>query len=97
MLERPSLFIALTVGSCSRGAPRASLDAPEDLSKEALCQVAFGQLQDGVPGVLDKAAAGLEQPLMQARQRPAADGEPRLYAMTALPSLIPCSDGPRGL
>ena len=33
--------------------PRESLDAPEDFPKEALCQVAFGQLQDEVPGMAD--------------------------------------------
>ena len=48
--------------------PCESLDAPEDSPKEALCQVAFGQLQDEVPGVPNEAAAGLEQPLLQARQ-----------------------------
>jgi hypothetical protein len=47
---------------------RESLDAPKDLPKEGLCQVAFGQLRDEVPDVPNEAAAGLEQPLLQARQ-----------------------------
>jgi hypothetical protein len=34
-----------------------------------LSQVAFGQLQDEVPGMSDQTAAGLEEPLLQARQR----------------------------
>ena len=55
--------------------PRELLDAPEDLPKEALCQVAFGQLQDKVPGMPDEAPARLEQSLLQARQGPALDGE----------------------
>jgi len=36
--------------------------------------VAFGQLQEEVSGVSDEAPAGLEQPLLEARQRPALDG-----------------------
>ncbi len=55
--------------------PRESLDAPEDLPKESRCQVARGQLQDEVPGVPNEAATGLEQPLLEARQRPVLDGE----------------------
>jgi hypothetical protein len=38
--------------------PRESLDAPENLPKQAPCQVAFGQLQDEVPGMSDEAPAG---------------------------------------
>src|SRR5712692_5835489 len=37
--------------------------------------MAFGQLQDEVPGMSDEASAGLEQSLLQARQRPALDGD----------------------
>ncbi len=55
--------------------PRESLDAPEDLPKQAPRQGALGQLEDVVPGVPDQAPAGLEQPLLQARQGPALDGE----------------------
>ena len=55
--------------------PRKSLAAPEDLPKGAPRQVAFGQLEDEGPGMPDRAAAGLEQPLLQARQEPALDGE----------------------
>jgi hypothetical protein len=54
--------------------PREPLD-PEDLPKEALRQVAVGQLEDEVPGMPDQAAAGLEQPLLQARQRPTLNGK----------------------
>jgi hypothetical protein len=42
--------------------PRESFDAAENLPKETPCQVAFGQLEDVVPGMPDQAAAGLEQP-----------------------------------
>jgi len=40
--------------------PRELLDASEDLPKEALRQVAFGQLEDKVPRMPDEAPAGLE-------------------------------------
>jgi hypothetical protein len=33
--------------------PRESLDAPEDLPKQALRQVALGKLEDEVPGMLN--------------------------------------------
>ncbi len=36
--------------------------------------MAFGQLEDEVPGVPNETPAGLEQALLQARQRPALDG-----------------------
>jgi hypothetical protein len=55
--------------------PRESLDAPENLSKQALRQVAFGQLEDTVQRMPDEAPAGLEEPLLEARQGPALDGE----------------------
>jgi hypothetical protein len=48
--------------------PREALDASKDLPEEASRQVAFGQLQDEVPGMPDKSPAGLEYPLLQARQ-----------------------------
>jgi len=73
--------------------PRESLDAPKNLPKEAPRQVVLGQLEAEVPGMLDQAAAGLEQPLLQARQRPALDGQ----GLAALPSLIHCSAVPRWL
>jgi hypothetical protein len=41
--------------------PRAPFDALENLSKEAPRQVAFGELQDEVPGMADQAPTGLEQ------------------------------------
>ena len=37
--------------------------------------MALRQLQDEVAGMADEPPAGLEQPLLQARQRPALDGE----------------------
>ena len=43
--------------------PRESLDTRENLTKQALCQVAFGQLEDEVAGMPDEAPAGLEEPL----------------------------------
>jgi hypothetical protein len=55
--------------------PRESLDAPEDLPKHVSRQVALGQLEDEVPRMPDEAAAGLEEPLLEARQGPALDGE----------------------
>src|SRR5713226_3441132 len=55
--------------------PCEPLDAPDDLRKQALSQLAFGHLQDEVPGMSDEASAGLEEPLLQARERPALDGE----------------------
>ena len=54
--------------------PRESLDAPENLPKEAPGQVALGELQGEVPGVSDEPRAGLEEPLLEARQRPVLDG-----------------------
>ena len=56
------------VGSRSRRMPRESRDATEDLPKERRCQVALGQ-------PADEATAGLEQPLLEAREGPALDGE----------------------
>src|SRR5207245_9061117 len=55
--------------------PRESPDARDDLSKQRPCQVALGQLQDEVPSVPDEAPAGLEESLLETRQRPALDGE----------------------
>jgi hypothetical protein len=55
--------------------PRESLDAPDDLPKQALCQVTLGQLEHEVPGMSDQPPAGLEEPLLEARQGPALDGE----------------------
>jgi hypothetical protein len=55
--------------------PRESLDAPDDLPKEAPCQVAPGHLEDEAPGMLDEAAARLEQPLPETREGSALDGD----------------------
>jgi len=54
--------------------PCEPLDALDDLRKQALSQLAFGQLQDEVPGMSDKASARLEQPLLETREGPALDG-----------------------
>jgi len=43
--------------------PRESLDAPEDLPKEAPRQVALGPLEAEVPRMSDEPPAGLEEPL----------------------------------
>jgi hypothetical protein len=45
--------------------PHESLDAPDDLPKQAPCQVALGQLEHEVSGMSDKPPAGLEQPLLE--------------------------------
>src|SRR5713101_7854822 len=67
-LLRPPLLIASAPGwgSRSRRMPCEPLDAPDDLRKPALSQLAFGQLQDEVPGMSDEASAGPEQALLQA-------------------------------
>jgi hypothetical protein len=48
--------------------PRESLDAVENLPKEAPGPVAFGLLEDEGARMPDEAPAGLEQPLLQARE-----------------------------
>jgi hypothetical protein len=60
--------------SITWGAMRVARCARE-LPDEALCQVALGKLEDEVPGMPDQAPPGLEEPLLEARQRPALDGE----------------------
>src|SRR5438876_3639904 len=69
--------LALRLGQSarSRRMPSESLDAPENLPKEALRQVALGQLEHEIPRMPDQPPAGLEQALLQARQRPALDGD----------------------
>ncbi len=69
-LLRPPFLIASAPGwgSQSRRMPCEPLDAPDDLRKQALSQLAFGQLQDEVPGMSDEASAGPEQALLQARE-----------------------------
>ena len=53
--------------------PRESLDARQNLPKEAPRQVALGERQNEVSSVPDEAATGLELLPLQARQRPALD------------------------
>ena len=55
--------------------PREPLDALENLPKEAPRQVAFSESQGEVPGMSDEPRAGLEKPLLEARQGPALDGD----------------------
>ena len=62
-------------GSRSRRMPREPFDAPDDLRKQALSQLAFGQLQDEVPGMSDEASACPEQPPLETREGPALDGD----------------------
>src|SRR5713226_7746720 len=87
-LRRPPLLTASAPGwrSRSRRMPGEPLDAPDDLQKESRCQVALGQLEPEGPGVPNEAATGLEQPLLEAREGPALDGErqdqPALQSMT---------------
>jgi hypothetical protein len=47
---------------------RESLDAPDNLPKQALREAALGQLEDEVPGMPDQATTGLEQSLLEAGQ-----------------------------
>ncbi len=68
-------------------AVRESFDAPENLPEEAPGQVTFGQLKDEVPRMPDQPPAGLEEPLLQARQPPALDGEGQDKATHEMPTL----------
>src|SRR5258708_6162981 len=61
----------------SRRMPSESLDAPENLPKAGPRQVTFSQLKDEPPRMPNQAVASLEEPLPQARQRPALDDLPR--------------------
>ena len=70
--------------------PRESLDALENLPKQAPCQVALGQLEDEVPRMPDEAPAGLEQPLLDQPHLvgpKAVAGEPVQW-VASLPSLL---------
>ena len=53
----------------SRRVPPQPLDALENLPKERPGQVAFGELQREVPRVPNEASAGLEEPLLETRER----------------------------
>src|SRR5882762_4019917 len=68
--------------------PRESLDALENLPKEAPGQVAFGQLEDEVPGVPNETPAGLEQPLLEAREGPALDGKRQYQPTQEIPEVV---------
>ena len=59
----------------SRRVPRELLDARQNLPEQTPCQVAFGELQGEVSGVSDEASARLEEPLLEACQGPALDGD----------------------
>jgi len=58
----------------SRRVPPQALDALENLSKERPGQVTFGELQREVPRVPDQPPARLEEPLLDAPERPVLDG-----------------------
>src|SRR5438094_10001773 len=73
--ERSAFLPLRARPSRSCGVPCESLDAPDNLPKKSRRQVALRQLQDEVPGVTNEATTGLEQPLLEARQRPALDGD----------------------
>jgi len=60
---------------------RQPLDAHEGLMKERPGQVAFRELQREVPGVPDQPAAGLEQLLLETRQRTVLDSDGENEAM----------------
>jgi hypothetical protein len=56
--------------------PREPLDAPEDLPKETPSQVAFGQLENEVPGMPDPLQienAGQDRLVVLIEQRPVVD------------------------
>lgn len=55
--------------------PGESLNAPENVPKEAPGQVTFGELQGEIPGIPDEAPAGLEQPLLETREGPALNSQ----------------------
>ena len=55
--------------------PGEPLDAPDDLPKEGPGQVTLGKLEHEVPRMPDQAPAGLEEPLLEARQGPSLDGD----------------------
>src|SRR5438093_1298493 len=71
------LLIASAPGwsSRSRLMPCEPLDALKNLTKEVPRQVAFGKLPGEVPGMPDEASARPEQPLLEAREGPALDGD----------------------
>src|SRR6516165_3722801 len=74
--------------SRSRRVPRESLDAPKNLPEQARRQVALGELQDEVPGMPDEASAGLEQSLLETRQRPALDGDGQSEPTQEIPEVV---------
>src|SRR5262249_48106682 len=70
----PPLMPPLAVRcSRSRRVPREPLDTRHDRPEQGPCQGAFGELQGEAPGMADEPRAGLEQPSLRTRQRPALD------------------------
>jgi len=51
----------------SRRVPRELLDVRDNLPKHRTCQVAFGELQGEVPGMLDEASGRLEETLVHSQ------------------------------
>jgi hypothetical protein len=84
----PLIASAPEWGSRSRRMPRQSLDAPEDLPKQAVRQVTFGKRQGEVPGMPDEASAGLEEPLLEARERPVLDGQRQGQPMEQIAEVV---------
>jgi hypothetical protein len=66
---------------------REPRDATDDLRKQTLSQPAFGQLNNEVPGMLNEAPGGLEEPLLEASKGPAMDGEGQNRRRKRLPRL----------
>ena len=71
--------------------PHEPLDASEDLPKEAPRQVALGELEPEVPGMPDQATAGLEEPLLEARQGLVLDGERQANPAQEIAEIV-CDD-----
>ena len=55
--------------------PREPLDTRGNLAKQRSFQVALGELQGEVPGMPNESPARLEEPLLEARERPVPDGD----------------------
>ena len=60
----------------------------EDLPNQALRQVAPGQLEPEGPGMSHETPAGLEEPMLQARQGPALDGDGQGDPLQAIAQVV---------
>src|SRR6266513_4639409 len=68
--------------------PRAPPDSADDLRKQTLSQLVFGQLNNEVPGMSNEAPAGLEEPLLEAREGPALDGKGQNQPAQAIAEIV---------